>query len=185
MNTLEATSISSVTALVSRSRRLIALLLCTIGSLAQAQLPVADDFNPGANNRVYSLAVQADGKILVGGNFTTLGGEPRTNIARLEMDGTLDDDFDPGVKGGLYHVVYSLALQADGKILVGGGGHNAGQRAPHQHCPAERGRNLGQWLQSGGEQYSIFAGNADGWEDSGGWPFHQAVWTATQPDCPA
>ena len=41
-------------------------------------------FNPGANGyRVYSLAVQADGKILVGGDFTTLGGQPRNYIGRL------------------------------------------------------------------------------------------------------
>src|SRR5690606_29552043 len=34
---------------------------------------VLDDFDPGANGPVYSLAVQPDGKILVGGVFTTLG----------------------------------------------------------------------------------------------------------------
>jgi uncharacterized delta-60 repeat protein len=65
---------------------------------------------------VYSLAVQADGKILVGGNFTTLAGQTRTNIARLNADGTLDSGFDPGADGE----VNSLAVQADGKILVGG-----------------------------------------------------------------
>jgi len=73
-------------------------------------------FNPGANGGVGSLAVQADGKILVGGGFTTLGGQTRTNIGRLNADGSLDTFFNPGAD----YEVASLAVQADGKILVGG-----------------------------------------------------------------
>ncbi len=92
---------------------------------AYAQTPTADDFNPGAGGGYYplvsSLAVQADGKILVGGEFTTLGGQPRHHLARLNADGTLDPTFNPGA-GNPQTVdrVYSLAVQADGKILVGG-----------------------------------------------------------------
>jgi len=79
-------------------------------------------FDPGANGTVSALAVQADGKILVGGAFTTLGGggagtTPRYHIGRLNADGSLDTSFDPGANDG----VYALAVQADGKILVGGG----------------------------------------------------------------
>src|SRR5438093_13241310 len=40
-------------------------------------------FNPGATGDVLSLALQADGKVLAGGNFTVLGGQMRTNIGRL------------------------------------------------------------------------------------------------------
>jgi hypothetical protein len=40
-------------------------------------------FDPDANSNVYSMAAQADGKILVGGNFTAIGGAPRNRIARL------------------------------------------------------------------------------------------------------
>jgi uncharacterized delta-60 repeat protein len=83
---------------------------------ARAQYPTADDFNPGADTYVLSLAVQADGKILVGGYFTTVGGQPRERIARLHADGTLDVGFNPGASSD----VYCLAVQADGKILVGG-----------------------------------------------------------------
>ena len=64
---------------------------------ARAQSPLPDSFNPGANNNVFSLAVQADGKILVGGSFTTLGGQSRTNIGRLNADGT-PDTFPPSAK---------------------------------------------------------------------------------------
>jgi uncharacterized delta-60 repeat protein len=74
------------------------------------------DFNPGANGWVNSLAVQADGKILVGGQFSTLGGQPRDRIGRLNPDGTLDEEFNPGANWG----VFSLVVQSDEKILVGG-----------------------------------------------------------------
>ena len=80
---------------------------------------VDSSFNPGANNTVLSLALQADGKILVGGAFGTLGGQSRNSIGRLNADGTLDSTFNPGAGGGIYGVC-SLAVQADGKILVGG-----------------------------------------------------------------
>ena len=73
-------------------------------------------FSPGGDGSVYSLAVQADGKILVGGLFSTVDGQPRTNIARLNVDGTLDSEFNPGADEG----VYSLTVQTDDKILVGG-----------------------------------------------------------------
>ena len=52
-------------------------------------------FNPNANNDVYSIALQADGKILLGGRFTTIGGVQRNYIARLNADGTLDTGFNP------------------------------------------------------------------------------------------
>src|ERR1019366_7534582 len=73
-------------------------------------------FNPGAGNTISGLAVQADGKILVGGYFQTLGGQPRNYIGRLNPDGSLDSDFNPGAND----YVYSLAVQADGRIQVGG-----------------------------------------------------------------
>jgi uncharacterized delta-60 repeat protein len=84
-------------------------------------------FNPGANGAVRALAVQPDGKILVGGMFTTLGGggtgtTTRNYIGRLNADGSLDESFDPGA--GNY--VQTLEVQADGKILVGGAFHTLG-----------------------------------------------------------
>ena len=75
-----------------------------------------DSFNPGADLMVFGMAVQSDGKILVGGVFNTLCGQSRRSLGRLNADGTLDTSFNPG--GG--DIVYSLAVQADGKILVGG-----------------------------------------------------------------
>ena len=65
---------------------------------------------------VIATAVQADGKILIGGLFSTVLGVTRNNIARLNTDGTLDTAFNPNAN----NAVYSIAVQADGKILVGG-----------------------------------------------------------------
>lgn len=77
-------------------------------------------FNPGtdANGQIYSLAVQPDGKVLIGGFFYTVNGTSRTHIARLNADGSLDDSFNPGT--GPDQVVFSVALQPDGKVLIGG-----------------------------------------------------------------
>jgi hypothetical protein len=60
--------------------------------------------------------LQADGKIVVGGYFTTLGGQTRNHIGRLNPDGSLDTTLDPGADDN----VYALAIQSDGKIVVGG-----------------------------------------------------------------
>ena len=64
----------------------------------------------------YAIAVQADGKILVGGFFTSIGGQPRNHIARLDPTTGLADSFDPNADSE----VFSIAVQADGKILAGG-----------------------------------------------------------------
>ncbi len=77
-------------------------------------------FNPGADGPVNCLAVQPDGKFLVGGSFKTLGGQPCNYLGRLNSDGTLDSTFNPGIGGYSFCTVFCLALQADGKILVGG-----------------------------------------------------------------
>ena len=73
-------------------------------------------FNPNANGAVYAIAVQADGKILVGGFFTSIGGQTRNRIARLMPRPAWLDSFDPNAN----NAVCSIAVQADGKILAGG-----------------------------------------------------------------
>lgn len=47
---------------------------------------LADSFDPNANSVVTSIAVGADGKILVGGPFSTIGGATRRAFARLSPD---------------------------------------------------------------------------------------------------
>jgi uncharacterized delta-60 repeat protein len=98
----------------------LAAWLC-LGQPAHAQTPLPDDFNPGANGWVYSLAVQADGKILVGGILTTLGGQGNC-LGRFIANGSLDNSFKPGpgAPAGWIPFVEAVGVQADGKILVGG-----------------------------------------------------------------
>jgi uncharacterized delta-60 repeat protein len=77
-------------------------------------------FDPGtgANSSVYSLALQADAKILVGGNFSHMNGERKLSLARLHPDGTLDQSFEPpDWSRGAVSVIKVLQ---DGRILVGG-----------------------------------------------------------------
>ncbi|WP_128396964.1 T9SS type A sorting domain-containing protein [Botryobacter ruber] len=80
-----------------------------------------ESFNVGIgfDEMAQSVAVQADGKIVVGGNFRSYKGIWRNKIVRLQADGTLDDAFNFG--GGFDGYVSSMALQPDGKIVVGGG----------------------------------------------------------------
>jgi uncharacterized delta-60 repeat protein len=87
-------------------------------------------FNPPALARftgnpyleIAALALQADGKILIGGNFATVGGAARTSsLARLNADGSLDPTFNTNqtvqVLGG---TVFDIDVAADGKIVVSG-----------------------------------------------------------------
>jgi uncharacterized delta-60 repeat protein len=71
-------------------------------------------------NNVCSIAVQSDGKILVGGQFTTLNGATRNRLVRLNSDGTEDTSFYTNLGTGLNNDVYAITVQPDGKILVGG-----------------------------------------------------------------
>ncbi|MES2573368.1 MAG: T9SS type A sorting domain-containing protein [Bacteroidota bacterium] len=75
-------------------------------------------FQIGAQSVIFSTVLQADGKILIGGDFFSYNGTNRTRIARLNSDGTLDTSFNPGT--GSNGRVYSIAVQTDGKILIGG-----------------------------------------------------------------
>jgi uncharacterized delta-60 repeat protein len=118
-----SSSLTFANALVSDTGNYDVVISGTCGSVTSAvavltiNLGTVDRlFNPNANSSVYTLAVQPDGRILIGGSFTTIGGVTRNNIARLNADGTLDTAFNPNA--GSY--VYALTVQADGKILVGG-----------------------------------------------------------------
>jgi uncharacterized delta-60 repeat protein len=77
-------------------------------------------FDPGAgmNNNINAIAVDENGKIVVGGDFTSVDGTARNRIARLNADGSLDTSFDPGA--GMDDDVNAIAIDENGKIVVGG-----------------------------------------------------------------
>ncbi|HKQ39443.1 MAG TPA: Calx-beta domain-containing protein, partial [Verrucomicrobiae bacterium] len=78
-------------------------------------------FNPGvgANASIRTIAVQRDGKILVGGFFNSIVNTNMNGIARLSHDGTLDESFNPGAAGDVA-AIHAIVIQPDDKILVGG-----------------------------------------------------------------
>jgi uncharacterized delta-60 repeat protein len=73
---------------------------------------------PGAINWISSIAVQPDGKVVIGGHFWILDGQDRSNIARLNANGSLDSSFDPGL--GTDRLVSDIVMQSDGKIVIVG-----------------------------------------------------------------
>ena len=88
---------------------------------ADGTLDTSFNVGTGANGTVAAMLVQPDGKIIIGGYFTQYNGAARGLLARLNADGTLDTSFVPLTFGSTPGWrVESLALQPDGKILVGG-----------------------------------------------------------------
>lgn len=72
----------------------------------------------GADGTVHALALQSDGKLLVGGAFARINGGARNRIARLHEDGSLDTTFDPGA--GPDGDVFTAAVLPENRILIGG-----------------------------------------------------------------
>lgn len=72
----------------------------------------------GPNVPVRALALQPDGKILVGGNFTTFNGQTVRRIVRLNTNGSLDSSFSTTVN--FNGQINTIVVLSDGKILVGG-----------------------------------------------------------------
>ncbi len=71
------------------------------------------------NVDVRAVAVQPDGKVIIGGLFTQVNGVARGRVARLNADGTLDTTFDTSIVG--FDIsVRAVAIQSDGKVIIGG-----------------------------------------------------------------
>lgn len=101
----------------------VALLIACMSSALAADADLDTSFNTGVGAGgdfpgVNTIAIQPDGKIVLGGSFTLFNHEPRGHIARVNPDGSLDTSFDPGAgtNGGVEPVI----LQADGKIVLVG-----------------------------------------------------------------
>lgn len=96
-----------------------------IARLSPAGL-VDANFNPslsGGFSTINALALQPDGRILIGGSFTSINSTGMTNIARLNADGTIDTSFRPVAVGGSQSslpVFYALAIDSAGRVVVGG-----------------------------------------------------------------
>lgn len=96
----------------------------TLGTLEVAlaqdgSLDTTFDVGLGANANIETTALQPDGKILIGGAFSSYDGITQNRIARLNSDGSLDTSFNAGGIGA-NNSVLSIIIQPDGKILVCG-----------------------------------------------------------------
>ena len=91
-------------------------LLKTDGSLEPAFAPSSGVTD--ALPEIYSIVTQPDGKIIIGGLFTSFNGIPLHNIVRLNPDGTRDATF--GITSGTSRSVRAMAVQTDGKIIIAG-----------------------------------------------------------------
>lgn len=81
-------------------------------------------FAVSTNSDVNAVAIQSDGKILIAGKFTVVNGEERNRIARLNTDGSVEALTTFKIGKGADGEVHALAVQPDGRILLGGGFHN-------------------------------------------------------------
>ncbi len=137
------------------------LLLASMGMALNAQnpFPASDGFDPNANGIVNSLALQPDGKILMGGYFTQLHpfGSPVSGhayIARLNHDGSADASFTPNANG----VVRVVVLQDTGQIVIGGSFTTVQSTGGGAQAP----RNYVARLNADGTLDSTFNPNANG-----------------------
>src|SRR5687768_820848 len=85
---------------------------------ASGDLDLSFDAGFGINGPVTAVVVQPDGKVMIGGQFTMVKGLMRANVARLNADGSGDSSFNSLNTIGS---ILTLALQPDGKVLVGYG----------------------------------------------------------------
>ena len=84
--------------------------------------------------RPAALAIQRDGRIVLGGAFTEVNGTPVPKLVRLLADGTLDPAFDASTTDGVATAPVAIVVQPDGKILAGG----AVQMSPYGPLPVIR-----------------------------------------------
>src|SRR5207253_895839 len=102
--------------------RVLFAALCAIVFTAPRVHAAAGDLDPldasiaGGSKAVEAIAVQPDGKTIIGGSFTSVLGVTRNYIARFNADGTLDTTFNPNADSD----VLAVAVQPDGKIVIGG-----------------------------------------------------------------
>ena len=93
-------------------------MLTTVAQAQSGMLDTSFDPGTGANNGVFGITMQDDGRILIGGQFTTYNGIGVISLARLHGDGTLDGTFNTGTGAGDFGFVRKILLQDEEKIVV-------------------------------------------------------------------
>lgn len=92
----------------------------TIDSSFGAQVT---QINDGTTGGINSIGVMPNGQVLIAGQFSTVSGSTRLDIARLNSNGSVDAAFGNSQSDG---EIMSMLLLADGKLVVGGTFNNIG-----------------------------------------------------------
>lgn len=119
-----------------------------------------DGFDPRADGSINAIVLQPDGKLLVGGKFSKIGGANVSNLARLLPDGRSDPAFADTDVGG---EVRTIALDRTGRILIGGKFSSAGGEVRNNIARFDRGGHLDRAFAAGADaQVAAIALQDDG-----------------------
>src|ERR1043166_6590505 len=88
--------------------------------LVSASNLIGSSFIARLNANITAVEMQADGKLLVAGKFTTVGAIIRKDIARLNTDGSVDPAFNSGTGSDNIGMILAMKIQPDGKVVVCG-----------------------------------------------------------------
>lgn len=98
---------------------MLAAFFCVAPARAQAPAPLSiPDVKLVVNGTVNAIARQPDGGTIIGGDFRSINGVDRRNLARVLPEGVLDLTWNPGTDG----IVNTVAVDADGSVYVTGNG---------------------------------------------------------------
>ena len=85
---------------------------------SDSSVDLSFDPGEGTNGVIRAVALQSNGKVVIGGDFTTVNTETRGRFARLDANGTLNSGF--GVNNRANGAIHALLIQPDGKVVLGG-----------------------------------------------------------------
>lgn len=102
-----------------------------VPSAAFATVSLTPDATDKVKGGVYGMT-HAGGRTFIGGLFTAVGGQPRSNLAAITSDGKVDALFNPGTNGK----VMAVATSEDGSVVFLGGTFSEAGGAPRANLAA-------------------------------------------------